>query len=315
MGANLREQWSVPKEAKSWKEDPQWVEEGKKILDWAQGIIDPKEVSRAVGASSSQAADSMQKLFDKNKDNLSDKDIVVLWLRHSGAKGGAHLEHDTGTTAMEQLIGELLKNPKVIVILVGDRLLKTKNSRDKELTASQVQRLINVKTSNGPRVFDFTEFWKRNDDLSGKSGRNSKPGTGSEKKDPLEEWGGNTRLGQTRFYDFLAAKAHSLRHIGSRSGNLELMALIGHRAIYIEEKNSYGGKRMQHFDASNELHYKRLLTERPLTIKGNLVRIINYLLQQDELIPLRSEFDFKIDFMNSEVIKIQQKIQQQIQGV
>ncbi len=88
-------------------------------------------------------------------------------------------------------------------------------------------------------------------------------------------------MGQSRFYDCLNATAHSLRHIGSRSGNLELMALIGHNVDYIEEENSFGGERMVPFNQSTELHYKRIITSHPLTFKGTLTRIVNYLLSRN----------------------------------
>lgn len=181
--------------------------------------------------------------------NLHKHNIIVLWLRHSSANGGAHLEHDTGTTATLTLIEMLLlRDPSNLIILAGDR-------KDK-----QISKIIISPWAE--RIFDFTEFWKNAD------------------ADPTG-WGGNTRMGQSRFYDCLNATAHSLRHIGSRSGNLELMALIGHNVDYIEEENSFGGERMVPFNQSTELHYKRIITSRPLTFKGTLTRIVNYLLSRN----------------------------------
>lgn len=239
-GKELRKQWSLPIMTEDWEKAEDWKTIGNNIQDWIKSTVTPQEKAGV----SDEGTNSKQGANNKVFDDLSRKDIVILWLRHSGANGGAHLEHDTGTAAMELLISRLLGNPDVIIILAGDR--DSKNN--------QVKKLMEIDKT---KIFDFTEFWK--------SGG-------------LENWGGNTRFGQTRFYDFLATKARSLRHIGSRSGNLELMALIGHQVNYFEEENSYGGKRMEIFNASEELNYKRLLIERPLTFKGNLVRIANYII-------------------------------------
>lgn len=175
------------------------------------------------------------------------QEIFIIWLRHSGATGGAHLEHDTGTAAMVKLITALLKKEKnSIVILAGDNVGK------------QVENLVGIDKN---RVFNLTEFWKSDDQTV---------------KDFLQ----NDRFKQIKIYDYFVANAKSVRHIGSRSGNLELMALIGHQVNYIEEEGSYGGERMKAFNDANELYYKRIQVKKPLTFKGKLVRITSRLLKE-----------------------------------
>lgn len=273
LGKNLRMRWGLPEEVENWEGETkagddaekriknEWVAEKTKILNW---------ISEASG---------INKSFGKVINELKQKNIVVLWLRHSGAAGGAHIEHDTGTKAMQELVDQLLTKESVIIILAGDKRVSDSSRRKKD-KVSQVHKLMG---KDSDRIFDFTEFWKNDSDL-------------------LKSWGGKDRINQIRLYDMLKAKAKSLRHIGSRSGNLELMALIGHQVNYIEEKNSYGGRRMEAFENSEQLHYKRLLVERPLTFKGNVVRIINYILNFPNI---NEEFNniFKFPNMGKKEIK------------
>ncbi|MCH5251110.1 MAG: DUF4157 domain-containing protein [Lachnospiraceae bacterium] len=195
---------------------------------------------------------------------FKDQNIYIIWLRHSGVTGGAHLEHDTGTAAMKSLVEGLKNN---IVILAGSNV------------GNQVDTL---KTAGGNKVFDLTEFWK--------------------KEGEVKEFLKGDRFEQVKIYDFFAANAKSVRHIGSRSGNLELMALIGHQVNYIEEKGSYGGERMKSFRESEQLHYERIQVEYPLTFKGNLVRFASILFKGD----LKTEFEQKIksNINNSDVMNI-----------
>lgn len=181
------------------------------------------------------------------ESGLMNKKIFIIWFRRSGASGGAHLEHDTGLAAMRKLIEKLLvKVQNSIVILAGDK---------------PGEKVTKLRTANAGRIFDLTEFWKKEEQT-------------------VTGFLQNDRFKQIKIYDFFAANAQSVLHIGSRSGNLELMALIGHQVNYIEEEGSYGGNRMDPFNDSNELYYKRRPVKNPLTFKGKLVRIVSCLLKK-----------------------------------
>lgn len=194
----------------------------------------------------------------------NDNDFIVLWFRFSGRKGEAHPEHDTSFGAMERLIGALQgsgRNP--VILLAGDDY------------GNKAQAIA----GRFDKVYNMTEFWVSESmtHMSGGSGAGA-PGEGAVS---LSEWGGDDRIGQARVYDYIARKARSVRHIGSRSGNLELMSLIGHKVLYFEEANSIGGSRMEEFQRHDEglpeaspdrLNYERVIIDRPLTFKGRFER-------------------------------------------
>lgn len=253
--SDLRQNWKLPDTPAMWRESREWEQTASKIQEWAKGVVSAAKISDM---------NSFLEIFSQPHT----KHIVILWFRHSGVAGGAHLELDTSMSAMTILIDELLKKENTIIILAGDRRKADANSSGtgQQERESQFTSLLRSKQS---RVYDFREFWKT--------------------PDALRSWDGTSRIGQIRFYDYLKAYAASLRHIGSRSGNLELLALIGHDVDYFEEINSYGGKRMEPFYNADTmdrgLHYQRISVIRPLTFKGNLVRIANYLLKTGKIEP------------------------------
>lgn len=201
---------------------------------------------------------------DPNKDNgieawLASKGITgggkvaVLWSRFSGKKGGAHIEHDTSYQAIRRMIWIAHYQEFDTVLIVGD-------AASGESHKNKYPLMAEVATELGVKTYDLTEFWKDNS---------------------VEAWGGKTRLGQLYFYDFLDRKFESLKHIGSRSGNLEAMALLGHETRYLEEPESEGGQRMEQWHKAKELEepektktggkapgYERILIDAPLTRTG-----------------------------------------------
>ncbi|WP_329613066.1 hypothetical protein OG244_06895 [Streptomyces brevispora] len=164
-----------------------------------------------------------------------DAKVAVLWSRFSGKKREVHIEHDTSYIGIAQIIAGL--GDVQAVLIVGDsgaeRLDASGTSRGKDkfraMAAYFNEGLLpgnetGVRPDNfGARVVDLTEFWHD-------------PGAGA--------WGGNTRTGQFRLFDYLHRHS-TTRHLGFRSGNLEAMALMGFPVRYLEEPNSeMGGARM-----------------------------------------------------------------------
>lgn len=148
------------------------------------------------------------------KKKIFGKTVEILWIRKSGEKGGAHYENDTGLAAVENYIDHGSAN---VYILAGD----CKDNKTSRIVAN---------TSSGMKgVYDLTEFWMN-----------------SPKRD-LQFWGGDSRTGQFRLYDYLNTVAGSLRHIGSMSGGLEALALLGHEVSYKAKQGETGVGRMERY--------------------------------------------------------------------
>jgi len=145
--------------------------------------------------------------------------VAVLWSRFSGKKGDIHLEHDSSYTGIEQIAIEAAQNYDAVII-AGDKGYKEEKGGKYDL----ITQRINSKLNAG-KVFDLTEFW-------------------TEDSDTLRAWGGNTRFGQMKLYDFLHRNFQEAKHLGFRSGNLEAMAMLGYQVRYMEEPDSEGGDRM-----------------------------------------------------------------------
>lgn len=140
------------------------------------------------------------------------KQVVVLWIRKSGERGGAHFENDTSFKLLSKQIAAY-KN--TTVILTGDE--KTDSGGRKKAHALQ-----NIQAN----VYDLTQFWTSGTEL-------------------LRSWGGNTRTGQFRLFEYINRHAMKLRHVGAMSGNLEAMALIGHDTeVHAGSETAPGVKRM-----------------------------------------------------------------------
>lgn len=160
-------------------------------------------------------------LNDNNidSDKYKNKDIVVLWIRKSGENGGAHYENDTSFRLLEKLIS---KNSNKVYYLAGD---DTTDAMD----ISKAAKLTKYRN-----VVNITKIW--------------------EKKN-IEQWMGNTRTGQFNIYDFLKRHSKSLLHIGAMSGNLEAMALLGHKTMFqtIDDRDSNPSlRRMLKYDKHDE---------------------------------------------------------------
>ena len=140
-----------------------------------------------------------------------------MWIRKSGERGGAHYENDTSFHALSDYIN---RNREELIILAGDK------KEDKTTKLVETDR---------NRVFDLTEFWK----VRG-----------------LEDWGGNTRTGQLRLYDYInKASNGNLKHIGSMSGGLEALALLGHNVMFKGKMGEGSVARMEQYKENSNINY------------------------------------------------------------
>ncbi|MFJ5725158.1 hypothetical protein [Streptomyces sp. NPDC093149] len=196
-------------------------------------------------------------LRNRDIEVSEDRETIVLWSRFSGKKGDIHSEHDTSYTGMTQLLegirrqaAEQGRNP--LVIIAGDAYA---DPRHQGKYVDSVRKM----RAQGLDVHNLTHFWE---DASASHAA----------------WGGDTRIGQMRLYEYLHRNSAPLRHLGFRSGNLEAMALSGHEVRYLEEPGSSGGARMEkwhdanskraHLPKSISIGYERIIVHEPPTRTG-----------------------------------------------
>ncbi|MFG2193208.1 hypothetical protein ACGFNH_11915, partial [Streptomyces sp. NPDC048639] len=190
------------------------------------------------------------------------REVIVLWSRFSGKRGEIHVEHDTSHTGMEQILDALHertggRQPGPLVIIAGDAAVnRARKSKYPEMAAKHRDG------GRGLDVHDLTDFW--ND------------------KDGVRTWGGDTRIGQMKLYEYLRRQSEGgVKHLGFRSGNLEAMALSGHQVRYLEEPGSIGGRRMEAWHATKKpvkarsdwlaTGYERIQVNHPPTRSGQIV--------------------------------------------
>ncbi|MER6290339.1 hypothetical protein [Streptomyces sviceus] len=183
--------------------------------------------------------------------------VIVLWSRFSGKRGDVHVEHDTSYKGMGQILRGIRDRtkddrPGPLVIITGD-------ARVDDRRRPRYPDLVRDPELDGLAVHDLTDFW--ND------------------REGVATWGGDTRTGQMRLFEYLNRQSGGdLKHLGFRSGNLEGMALSGHRVNYLEEPDSFGGERMAKWNNDNKkakatlkTGYERIVIERPPTLSGRVV--------------------------------------------
>lgn len=182
---------------------------------------------------------------------LGGNNVAILWSRFSGKKGDIHLEHDTSYKGMEQIV-MMAKEKYAAVIIAGDPFA----------TPDKAGKFRSIAAKAGLNVFDLTGFW-------------------DDKNDLLRAWGGDTRFGQFKLYDYLDRHFEELKHLGFRSGNLEVMAMLGHQVRYMEEPGSKGGERMEKWHEEEggrtamggmATGYERLMVDKPPTRSGQFLR-------------------------------------------
>ncbi|QJQ01123.1 DUF4157 domain-containing protein [Herbaspirillum rubrisubalbicans Os34] len=217
--------------------------------------------------------------------------VAVLWSRFSGKRGDIHIEHDTSYEGIRQIVAEI-KDHYTAVIIAGDS----------GTSDAKKDKFKKIATEGGENVFDLTEFWK-------------------EKTPELKAWGGNTRFGQFKLYDYLHRKYKALRHLGMRSGNLEAMAMLGHKVRYMEEPGSKGAERMEkwHDDKRNpilpnvSIGYERLLIDEVPTRSGKYFKNTRHRVgdltatvarQQEETTAAKRRWTFHADHFIRDMVMI-----------
>lgn len=157
------------------------------------------------------------------ESDLRNKLITILWIRKSGERGGAHYENDTSFSAIE---GYLTNHTAGYYFLAGDDKLD-------KYGKSKAQKIASSK----PNVYNLTKFWE----------------------DPsVKAWNGNTRTGQFGLYDYLyTISGGNLIHVGSMSGGLEALALLGHKVKFKAKKGEIGVNRMERYK-NTPIHYDRI---------------------------------------------------------
>jgi hypothetical protein len=131
--------------------------------------------------------------------------IAVLWSRQSGAAGGLHPDLDSSYTGIEQL-AERYTEEGYTVMIVGD-------DPGRKITGQPVR-------AGYEKAKRLGQFWET--DLRGKP-----------------------RTAQFAFFEHLRQLAPTLTHVGMRSGNLEAYAYMGHRVLFIEERDRSDAARME----------------------------------------------------------------------
>ncbi|WP_250517069.1 hypothetical protein [Caballeronia sp. INDeC2] len=206
-------------------------------------------IARAWGAT--KLPDEQQKLvraFMSRTFNLAapPANIVALWSRQSGKRGGAHPELDSSFTGIRQLAEEFTQRaPRATVLLCGDE----RNDKMKTIASEM------------PQVFSMADLWKDPDWVKG--------------------FGDQTFLAQLAFFQFLRESSNVI-HIGMRSGMLEPMALLGMQVFYLEDAGSSSGKRMLAF-VKHGITYERVEIQCPPGLVGYVAwRDRRFLLSQAE---------------------------------
>lgn len=186
----------------------------------------------------------------------SGNNLLILWSRFSGKGGDIHIEHDTSYWGIKQIVHRVADMYDAVII-TGDKGYVKERAKKYDETADE----INVHYQSR-KVFNITEFWKGNSPA-------------------LIAWGGNTRMGQFKLYEYFDTHFKNVKHLGFRSGNLEVMAMLGYQVRYMEEKGSESGDRMTTWfdrgDGETALGgratgYERLVLAEPPTRSGKFIQ-------------------------------------------
>lgn len=186
----------------------------------------------------------------------SGNNLLILWSRFSGKGGDIHIEHDTSYWGIKQIVHRVADMYDAVII-TGDKGYVKERAKKYDETAKE----INVHYQS-KKVFNITEFWKGNSPA-------------------LKAWGGNTRMGQFKLYEYFDTHFKNVKHLGFRSGNLEVMAMLGYKVRYMEEKGSESGGRMTTWfeTGSGETAlggratgYERLVLTEPPTRSGKFIQ-------------------------------------------
>src|SRR5262249_10911249 len=141
--------------------------------------------------------------------------VLVLWSRQSGKRGGAHVELDSGYEGIRQLARYFaIEKGSATVLLVGD---ESKAGGKLAQLAQESDQIIDVSNMSAD---------------------------GAWKKEPLKS---APYMGQFAFFKSVAEPKTNIIHLGMRSGILEAMALQGMETFYMEPAPCPSGERMMAF--------------------------------------------------------------------
>ncbi|WP_213280161.1 hypothetical protein [Chryseobacterium indologenes] len=186
----------------------------------------------------------------------SGNNLLILWSRFSGKGGDIHIEHDTSYTGIRQIVYRVADMYDAIIITGDKGYVKERGSKFDDIV-NEVRNYIHPS-----KVFNITEFW-------------------DEKTPSLLAWGGDTRFGQFKLYEYFEKNFTHVKHLGFRSGNLEVMAMLGYTVRYMEEEGSESGSRMLAWKKVNgrktqkggdATGYERLLLSEPPTRSGKYLQ-------------------------------------------
>ncbi|WP_250255650.1 hypothetical protein [Chryseobacterium sp. Marseille-Q3244] len=193
--------------------------------------------------------------------------LLILWSRFSGKNGDIHIEHDTSYFGIRQIVKRAV-NMYDGIIITGDkgyqeerREKDLRSKRDSKKRGHQFDEIANE--VNASKVFNITEFWN------------------DENSNDLPKWDGNTRVGQFKLYEYFQNNFKDVKHLGFRSGNLEVMAMLGYQVRYMEEgkragDESKGGYRMTAWnDRRESLMDKSIPEDERLTIGYERIQLID----------------------------------------
>jgi hypothetical protein len=200
--------------------------------------------------------DAIKIWLEKQGIPTSGRNLLILWSRFSGKGGDIHIEHDTSYWGIKQIVHRVADMYDAVII-TGDKGYIKEKAKKYDETANEINE-----GSQPKKVFNITEFWKGH-------------------SPELIAWGGNTRLGQFKLYEYFQEHFQNVKHLGFRSGNLEVMAMLGYQVRYMEEEGSESGDRMMPwFDTGSgetELGgratgYERLVLAEPPTRSGKFIQ-------------------------------------------
>jgi hypothetical protein len=211
--------------AKQWKDDPDGTSAAIATA-WKVGKLPTEQKFALYGY--------MGRKFQKNNFDIK-PNIVVLWSRQSGKRGGAHPELDSSYEGIRQLTRAFLKCGKpVTVLLAGDE------------RSDKLNNFANLPGMDN--VISVSDMWE----------------------DPVwrEHFGDAKFLAQFAFYKYLAEE-YNVIHIGMRSGMLESMALLGMKTFYLEGASSGSSGRMVGFTTAG-ITYSRIVIGNAPGITGRI---------------------------------------------
>ncbi|MDN3692085.1 hypothetical protein QWZ06_07350 [Chryseobacterium tructae] len=234
-------------------------------------------------------------LIEKGIPTRGDR-LLILWSRFSGKNGDIHIEHDTSYFGIKQIVNRAVDMYDAIMI-TGDKgyqkerrdkgWRKKDDSKKRGHQFDEIAEEINAEVGTA-KIFNITEFW--NDEASNE----------------LPKWDGDTRMGQFKLYEYFEKNFDEVKHLGFRSGNLEVMAMLGYTVLYMEEYGSIGGERMAKWNdnrgkilkekgiikATKDIGYQRILLNVLPTRTGKYL--------QDKKAKIVKEVTERIEEMNEE---------------